>query len=141
LPPLPLAPETAAPQPGDRLLHIGYPSDLGNLLFRVDSAERVEIRRTAGDSHERLLAELARRRLIQPVVTEGTVTAETDSALVHNAGARLGGTGGPLIDERQRVVGLAHASGTVGSSDQGVPIRYAWDIVPSRIARALGRRP
>jgi S1-C subfamily serine protease len=142
-PVLPLAPATTSARPGDPLVFIGYPTGPFNLLFRVDEAERGKILELVGDDERRLVEELASRRLIQPLITNGTVSDTTSREVIHTAATTVGGSGGPLIDSHLGVVAVHYAfvrSPTPGDpfrTQRGVPIRFAWDILPSAVQTRL----
>jgi S1-C subfamily serine protease len=144
-PRLPLADDSVKVQPGEGVLAIGYPQDARNLLFRMDSVARQDLlRQYTGDSRK-LVEELARLRLIEPIVTEGKVQAVTDAEIVNTSGVTVGGTGGPLIDARRRVVGvqggLPSSEAQPAAARPAVPITYVWAILPSFVKRALGHKP
>jgi S1-C subfamily serine protease len=132
---LALAADTSLMRPGDGLILIGYPADARGLLFRVDSTERNDILRRAG-SGGGLTAELARRGLIQPLVSDGAITTTTSEGITHTAGAAFGGGGAPLINGHRHVVGVQR-TGTSGAQ-QAARIRYAWEVLPAHIQRAIG---
>jgi S1-C subfamily serine protease len=137
---VPLAPGTALVGPGDRLRLIGYPTGAYNLLFRVDEATRAEILGVVGEDTDRLIKELARRRLIQPLITDGSVSDTTGLEVIHTAATTVGGSGGPLLDESARVVAIQHASvlspqrGDPFRTQRAVPVRFAWTILPKTAA-------
>lgn len=137
---VPLAPGTALVGPGDRLRLIGYPTGAYNLLFRVDEATRAEILSIVGEDTDRLIKELARRRLIQPLITDGSVSDTTGFEVIHTAATTVGGSGGPLLDESARVVAIQHASvlspqrGDPFRTQRAVPVRFAWTILPKAAA-------
>src|SRR6185436_4548956 len=139
-PVIPLAPATSVVRPGDRLRLVGYPTGVYNLLFRVDNAERREIMDRVGQDSRKLVDELASRKLIQPLVTDGGVSDTTGLEVIHTAATTVGGSGGPLFDERQLVVAIQHASvssptaGDPFRTQRGVPIRFAWEILPKKTA-------
>ncbi len=134
-PVLPLAP-ASTPAPGDQLLLIGYPTGVHNLLFRVDSTERTRILNRAGTNLTQLIGQLSERRLIQPLITIGTVSDVTTNELIHTAETTVGGSGGPLIDVEERVVAVHYASvrspspGDPFRTQRGVPIRFAVQLAP-----------
>ena len=134
-PTLDLAPDSVLVRPGDQLLAIGYPANAEDLLFRVDSTERNAMLGRAGGDTWRLVEELGRRRLIQPVITDGAVKTTTPTDLTHTAGTAVGGSGWPLLDAHQQVVAIQRG----GETPVGVRISYAWEILPSRLQRSLGR--
>ncbi|MBI4503590.1 MAG: trypsin-like peptidase domain-containing protein [Gemmatimonadetes bacterium] len=139
-PVLPLARAGDAVRPGDQLRLIGYPTGVYNLLFRVDEAARHEIVDRIGQDSRKLLDELAGRRLIQPLVTSGSVSDTTGLEVIHTAATTVGGSGGPLFDDRQLVIAIQHASvvspnsGDPFRTQRAVPIRFAWEILPRRTA-------
>src|SRR5256712_3694218 len=132
---VPLAPASTSVRPGDRLRLIGYPTGVYNLLFRVDDTARHEILNRIGDDSRKLVDELARRHLIQPLVTDGSVSDTTGLEVIHTAATTVGGSGGPLLDERQLVVAVQHASvlspsrGDPFRTQRAVPIRFGWEIL------------
>jgi len=139
LPVLPLAPEVASTQPGDEFVLIGYPTGIHNLLFRVDRDQRDDIWHTVGgEDAQRMAAELARRRLIQPLITTGSISDATMTEVIHTAATTVGGSGGPLIDGLQRVIAVHYASlrspapGDPFQTQRGVPVRYVWSILRGR---------
>lgn len=140
IPIVPLAPGTALVGPGDRLRLIGYPTGVYNLLFRVDATTRAAILDSVGDDADRLVRELARRRLIQPLITDGSVSDNTGLEVIHTAATTVGGSGGPLLDDRARVVAIQHASvlspqrGDPFRTQRAVPVRFAWAILPRKTA-------
>jgi S1-C subfamily serine protease len=140
---VPLAPRTTLVGPGDRLRLIGYPTGVYNLLFRVDDATRAEILNSVGEDSDRLVQELARRRLIQPLITDGSVSDTTGLEVIHTAATTVGGSGGPLLDDAARVVAIQHASvlspqrGDPFRTQRAVPVRFAWEILPR--STAVGR--
>ncbi|UCG87359.1 MAG: trypsin-like peptidase domain-containing protein [Gemmatimonadota bacterium] len=142
-PVLPLAQLGDAVKPGDGLVLIGYPTGVHNLLFRVNREARGEIFEQAGGDARRLAEELARRRLIQPLVLNGTISDTTATEVIHSVSTTVGGSGGPLIDLRERVVGVHYASvrspvpGDAFQTQRGVPVRFAWSILPLRVRREL----
>ncbi len=140
---VPLAPPTATARPGDPLVFIGYPTGPFNLLFRVNSADRGAILAQVGNDQRRLIEELARRRLIQPLIQNGSVSDTTSTEVIHSATTTVGGSGGPLIDAQLGVIAVHYAfvrSPTPGDpfrTQRGVPIRYAWRILPRSVRSGL----
>ena len=135
-----LASPRQAVRPGDQLRLIGYPTGVYNLLFRVGDSARHEIIDRVGQDSYKLLDELADRKLIQPLVTTGTVSDTTGIEVIHTAATTVGGSGGPLFDENQLVVAIQHASvgpptrGDPFRTQRAVPIRFAWEILPRKTA-------
>ena len=143
---LPLAGVGGTTGPGDPLVLIAYPTGLHNLLYRESKAQRKLILQAVGNDARLLAAELASRRLIQPLITDGSISDITSREVIHNAGTTVGASGGPLIDLRYGVIAIHYASvrspspGDPFQTQRGVPIRYAWDILPTDVRRVLEGR-
>ena len=143
---LPLSGGAGTTGPGDQLVLIAYPTGLHNLLYRVSRDDRQSILQTAGSDARMLAAELASRRLIQPLITNGSISDTTSREVIHTAAATVGASGGPLIDLRRGVVAIHYAVVRSQSpndpfqTQRGVPIRYAWELLPAAVIRAWGER-
>lgn len=74
--------------------------------------------------------ELARRKLIRPSTTRGFLSDVQPHQVTYDAQTAAGGRGGPLFDERGRViaVNLAVLQRFPGAN-YGVPIRLALDLL------------
>ncbi len=142
-PTLPLASDIHAAKPGDDLVLIGYPTGVQNLLFRVDREERGVMMQRAGGDARRLAEQLAQRRLIQPLVTNGSISDTTGREVIHTASTTVGGSGGPLIDLDERVVAVHYASvrsplpGDPFQTQRGVKVKFVWPILPARVRRSI----
>ena len=111
---------------GQPLLSLGYATGLSAILART-SQDVVEdiVRMSHGDPRE-VIEELARRKLIRPLVTQGHIGDVLADRIVYDAQTTSGGSGGPLINREGRVIGVTFAVvKDFGGSNFGVPIRYA----------------
>jgi S1-C subfamily serine protease/CheY-like chemotaxis protein len=126
---LPLAGKAENANGGDAIILIGYPTALAGILARVDENTATELMSSSGDSNT-LLRELAKRRLIRPISTQGHVGDVRPDRLVYDAQTTSGGSGGPVIDLDGKVVGVNFAvlSGFSGASF-AVPAGNARDLV------------
>jgi S1-C subfamily serine protease len=134
IPVVPLAPASRTSAPGEQVVYIGYPAGPRNLLFRVPESVGGEILGRAGDNERVLVTELARRRLIQPLMLYGRISDTTAMDLVHTAATAAGGSGGPLIGTDLAVLGVHYAAVTplVGesfSTQRAVPVRRVWELL------------
>jgi len=142
-PTLPLAPDIDVAKPGDDLVLIGYPTGVQNLLFRVDRAERGVMLQRAGGDARRLAEQLAQRRLIQPLVINGSISDTTGREVIHTASTTVGGSGGPLINLDERVVAVHYASvrsplpGDPFQTQRGVPVKFVWPMLPAYVRRSV----
>lgn len=144
-PVLPLAPPTANVVPGEQVVLIGYPTGVHNLLFRVAPDDRAAILNQVGDDDPiRLARELANRGLIQPLVTNGSVSDTTGIEVIHTSASTGGGSGGPLITSGEQVVAIHYAavrspiSGDPFQTQRGIRASFAWDLLPADVRRRLG---
>lgn len=126
---LPLAGKTERTNGGDAIILIGYPTGLAGILARVDEKTATELMSSSGDSNI-LLRELAKRKLIRPLSTQGHVGDVRPDRLVYDAQTTSGGSGGPVVDLDGKVVGVNFAvlSGFTGASF-AVPAGNARELV------------
>jgi S1-C subfamily serine protease len=80
-----------------------------------------------------LLRELAKRKLIRPISTQGHIGDVRPDRLVYDAQTTSGGSGAPVIDLDGKVVGVNFAilQGFAGASF-AVPIRKAEELVTKK---------
>jgi S1-C subfamily serine protease len=77
-----------------------------------------------------VLVELAKRKLIRPLVTQGHVGDVLPDKIVYDAQTTSGGSGGPLLNSQGSVIGVTFAVVRgFGGSNFGVPIRYALPLL------------
>ena len=92
---------------------------------KLISSAAGSVRMSHGDPRE-VIEELARRKLIRPLVTQGHIGDVLADRIVYDAQTTSGGSGGPLINREGRVIGVTFAVvKDFGGSNFGVPIRYA----------------
>jgi DNA-binding response OmpR family regulator/S1-C subfamily serine protease len=111
---------------GDALISFGYATGIDAILARAgDDAVREIVKVSEGDP-KLILAELAKRKLIRPLVTQGHVGDVLTDKIVYDAQTTSGGSGGPLLNRQGGVIGVTFAIVRgFGGSNFGVPIRYA----------------
>lgn len=145
-PVLPISAQDRLVSPGERIVFMGYPTGVHNLLFRIDRDERAKILNAVGEDPVSLARELARRKLIQPLIIDGAVSDTTGTELIHTADATGGGSGGPLFGADQTVVGIHYAAvrspiqGDPFQTQRGVHISFAWSILPSSVQTRISQR-
>lgn len=125
-PVLKLDPRKEAAVSGQALISVGYATGLDAILARAGDDAVKEIVRTSGGEPKLVLAELARRKLIRPLITQGHVGDVLADKIVYDAQTTSGGSGGPLLNPQGGVIGVTFAIVRgFGGSNFGVPIRYA----------------
>ena len=126
--PVTVDPESAIS--GSPVVLIGYPTGVEGILARLDETTLKRIAQSVGDDTESLVLELARRKLIRPLVTQGHLGVVGPDRLVYDAQTTSGGSGGPVFNARGKVIGVNFAilSGFAGSNF-AVPISRAAKMV------------
>ncbi len=111
---------------GQPLISMGYATGLGAILARAGEDTVQDIVKVSGGAPKQVMAELARRKLIRPLVTQGHVGDVLPDKIVYDAQTTSGGSGGPLLNLEGKVIGVTFAvvRGFSGSNF-GVPIQYA----------------
>ena len=77
---------------------IGYPTAVEGILARIDEATLKEIAQASAHGTEDLVQELARRKLIRPLATQGHLGVVAADRLVYDAQTTSGGSGGPVFN-------------------------------------------
>lgn len=136
LPVLPLT-EKDELQVGDAVSVIGFPGGPDRILALLPQDEAVTLQRNYGGSLLELLDQMMRRKLIEPLLSQGYVTDLAHGRLVFDAAVSEGASGSPLFDGNGQVVGICFAE-MIGerASNFAVPVKSA---VP--LLRNAGWRP
>jgi len=122
---------------GQPLISLGYATGLSAILARASDDAVHDIVKVSGGGPKEVIDELARRKLIRPLVTQGHIGDVLPDRLVYDAQTTSGGSGGPLINQGGQVVGVTYAVVRgFGGSNFGVPIRYAEPLL-----KAAGTTP
>jgi DNA-binding response OmpR family regulator len=111
---------------GEALISFGYATGIDAILARAGDETVREIVKVSGGDPKLILGELARRKLIRPLVTQGHVGDVLTDKIVYDAQTTSGGSGGPLLNGNGGVIGVTFAVVKgFGGSNFGVPIRFA----------------
>jgi S1-C subfamily serine protease len=130
VPVLPLFSGDARTLRGGRVVVLGYPTGLNAILARAEPDLVTEVLARATDTTE-LIAELAQRDAIAPVITQGALNEVRERKLVYDAETTSGGSGGPVFGPDGTVIGVNFAiTYDFDGSNFGVPIRFARDLIP-----------
>ena len=128
--PLSLLPESEHLEEGRRVILIGYPTGLDALLAKLDYAERSELEIATKGNGYAMTQLLARSNQLRPTITGGYVWEVLPNTLVYDARTGPEGSGGPVLDDHGKVVGVNEA---YFSSFQGgnyaVPIQFGWVLL------------
>lgn len=112
----------AAPRAGDEVIVMGYPTGLKSMLAQAGAAFVAELRKT-GDTNFWTVAErLAKEGKIDPLASRGIVSRTGGESIMYDAETTHGGSGGPVLDVKGRVVAVNSAIlPEFGGANIGVP--------------------
>ncbi len=111
---------------GEGLISFGYATGIDAILARAGDDAVRDIVKTSGGDPKLIMEELAKRKLIRPLVTQGHVGDVLEDKIVYDAQTTSGGSGGPLLNRQGGVIGVTFAVVKgFGGSNFGVPIRFA----------------
>ncbi|MCL5287595.1 MAG: trypsin-like peptidase domain-containing protein [Acidobacteria bacterium] len=111
---------------GQAVVLMGYATGLDAILARAGEDIVRSIVQSSGGSPRLIMAELARRRLIRPLTTQGHIGDVLADKIVYDAQTTSGGSGGPLFNAQGKVIGVNYAVVRgFGGSKFGIPIRFA----------------
>ena len=136
--PRPVTIDQQAAISGSAVVLIGYPTAIEAILARVDEPTLKRIAQVSGNNTQDLVQELARRKLIRPLVTQGHLSVVGPDQLVYDAQTTHGGSGGPVFDASGKVIGVNFAIlSSFSGSNFAVPIsRAAKMLQTSKSAKA-----
>jgi len=111
---------------GQPVVALGYATGLAAILARTDETTAQEIMQKSNGDPTQVLDELAQRKLIRPVATQGHIGDVLADKIVFDAQTTSGGSGGPLFNQQGKVVGVTYAVlKGFGGSNFGIPIRFS----------------
>jgi DNA-binding response OmpR family regulator/S1-C subfamily serine protease len=115
---------------GEPLISVGYATGLDAILARAGDETVKQIVKVSAGEPKLILAELAKRKLIRPLVTQGHIGDVLPDKIVYDAQTTSGGSGGPLLVNNGGVIGVTYAIVRgFGGSNFGIPIRYATPLL------------
>jgi S1-C subfamily serine protease len=120
---------------GEPVVLMGYATGLAGILARTDEATAEQIMKNSGGDVSQILAELARRDLIHPIITQGHIGDILPDKIVFDAQTTSGGSGGPLFNRHGKVIGVTYAIlKGFGGSNFGIPIRFSESLLGPTVA-------
>lgn len=138
LKPLNLDDSPGAAVSGDPIVLLGYPTALDAILVRAgdETLRSIADSGTTNDANG-LMKELARRKLIRPVNTQGHIGDVLPDKIIYDAQTATGGSGSPVINARGRVIGVNFAMmRDFGGSNIAIPVHYAKSLLLHQVASA-----
>lgn len=123
---IPLADRRGSVVRGSAVVLLGYPTGVDAVLARTGASTLQAIEASSHGDSRLVMEELARRHLIEPIVTQGHVGNVLTDKIVYDAQTTSGGSGGPLFNDQGQVIGINFAIlRDFGGSNFAVPVRYA----------------
>ena len=120
---------------GEPIVLMGYATGLAGILARTDESTAQQILAHSGGDVSHVLAELAHRDLIHPIITQGHIGDILPDKIVFDAQTTSGGSGGPLFNRQGKVIGVTYAIlKGFGGSNFGIPIRFSEPLLVLSIA-------
>jgi S1-C subfamily serine protease len=120
---------------GEPVVLMGYATGLAGILARTDEGTAQQILTRSGGDVSQVLAELAHRNLIHPIITQGHIGDILPDKIVFDAQTTSGGSGGPLFNRQGKVIGVTYAIlKGFGGSNFGIPIRFSEPLLGPSIA-------
>ncbi len=115
---------------GQPVVSMGYATGLAGILARAGEDTVKQIVEASNGTPNQVLAELARRNLIRPMITQGHIGDILKDKIVFDAQTTSGGSGGPLFNHHGKVIGVTFAViRGFGGSNFGIPIHYAREML------------
>jgi DNA-binding response OmpR family regulator/S1-C subfamily serine protease len=124
--PLRIDPRKDAAVAGEPIVLMGYATGIAAILARADDATVQKITAESDGDVSQILSALARQDLIRPLITQGHIGDVSTDKIVFDAQTTSGGSGGPLLNDDGKVIGVTYAIlRGFGGSNLGIPIRLA----------------
>jgi len=121
---------------GEPVIMLSYPGSVDTLLSRAAQAASQEITAKAGGDPVRLIDELALRKLIRPLATQGHVSDVAEGLITYEAASASGSSGAPIFNRAGMVIGVNQAGlQRVGGVHVAVPVRFVRELIGSLVRR------
>jgi len=126
----PLEISALAPDAGDEIIVLGYPTGIRALLARADEQFVNELAASAQMDFWTVARRLAAAGHIAPLASRGIVAQVTPAVVVYDAETTRGGSGGPVLGFDGTVVAVTSAIvPEFGGSNLGVPSKRVVDLL------------
>ena len=109
IPALPLDNESGTLEIGKPVVTMGYPAGPDRLLALLPEKEAVGLMDEYGASLTSLLDQLAKRKLIRPMMTQGHIRDLYRNRIIVDAMTTQGSSGTPMFGENGKVIGVTFA--------------------------------
>jgi serine protease Do len=115
---------------GGPVVLLGYPTALDAILARAGAETLQSIAAASNGDPRQVMEELARRKLIRPITTQGHIGDVLPDKIVYDAQTTSGGSGGPLFSNEGKVIGINFAMvREFGGSNFAIPVGYGQSLL------------
>src|SRR5260221_785756 len=115
---------------GGPVVLLGYPTALDAILARAGAETLQSIATASKGDPKQVMEELAHRRLIRPITTQGHIGDVLPDKIVYDAQTTSGGSGGPLFNNEGKVIGINFAMvREFGGSNFAIPVAYGKSLL------------
>jgi DNA-binding response OmpR family regulator len=115
---------------GEAVVLLGYPTALDAILARTGAETLQSIANATKGDPKQVMEELARRRLIRPITTQGHIGGILPDKIVYDAQTTSGGSGAPLFNNEGKVIGINFAIlREFGGSNFAIPVSYGRSLL------------
>jgi len=115
---------------GGPIVLLGYPTALDAILARAGAEMLQSIATASKGDPKQVMEELARRKLIRPITTQGHIGDVLPDKIVYDAQTTSGGSGGPLFNNEGKVIGINFAMvREFGGSNFAIPVGYGKSLL------------
>jgi DNA-binding response OmpR family regulator/S1-C subfamily serine protease len=125
-----LADDRGSAVSGGPVVLLGYPTALDAILARAGAETLQSIAAASKGDPKQVMEELARRKLIRPITTQGHIGDVLPDKIVYDAQTTSGGSGGPLFNNEGKVIGINFAVvREFGGSNFAIPVNYGKSLL------------
>jgi len=115
---------------GEPVVMVSYPGTVDTLLARTSQSTSQAILAKAGGDPVRLVNEVAQKKLIRPLATQGHLSDVSPDLITYEAASASGSSGAPIFNRAGAVIGINHATlQRVEGVHMALPIRFVADLL------------
>ncbi|HTC94318.1 MAG TPA: trypsin-like peptidase domain-containing protein [Terriglobales bacterium] len=115
---------------GGAVVLLGYPTAVDAILARAGEETVRSIVAASNGDPQKVMQELAARKLIRPITTQGHIGDVLSDKIIYDAQTTSGGSGGPLFSNQGKVIGINFAMvREFGGSNFAIPINYGKSLL------------
>ena len=131
-----------APEPGDEVIVMGYPTGMRSMLAQTGDSFLAELQQDESLDFWAVAERLSQAQFILPLASRGIVGQRSAATVVYDADTTHGGSGGPVLDINGHAIAVNTAIiPEYGGSNFGVPVEYARRLLGGRGDRYRSNRP